>query len=106
MQISIELLAILVGLFGGGITFVYGYGTLNAKVNELDRAMAAQAAAHKEALEKQDLAHKEALLVHVNRTNVIEKRHYELDNHVARELSGVRESLARIEGALGVKQKS
>lgn len=92
MQISFELLAILVGIFGGGITFVYGYGTLNAKVDAGEKALKAQ-----------DESHKEALAAQASRLNIIEKRHYDLDSHVARELSGVMQSLARIEGALGVK---
>lgn len=92
MQISFELLAILVGIFGGGITFVYGYGTLNARVDAL-----------KEAQKTSDESVKEDFATQAVRINIIEKRHYDLDNHVARELSGVMQSLARIEGALGVK---
>mgnify|MGYP001617274717 CR=1 FL=1 len=93
MQLSVELLAILVTIFGGAIAFVYGYGTLNAQVG-----------AQKEAMGEQDKAHAKEISALTTRLNIIEKRHYDLDSHVARELSGVMQSLARIEGALGVKR--
>ncbi|MFA7333645.1 MAG: hypothetical protein WC130_05035 [Kiritimatiellia bacterium] len=92
MQISLELVALLVTVFGGALTFVYGYGAFTARLEAM-----------KETLKAQETACQASLFNYAQRINIIEKRHYDLDNCVAKELSEVRESLARIEGALSAK---
>jgi hypothetical protein len=82
MQISFELATALVFAIGGLITFVYGYGVLNERIKGL----------------RHDHNRLDA------RVTIADAARVELETHVGRELSGVRESLARIEGALGVKK--
>lgn len=83
MQVSIELLALLVTVLGMGGAFIYGYGRLGARVDNVEKALENGGA----------------------RMDKIESDHKDLDNHVGKSLSFVRESLARIEGALGVKRQ-